>query len=157
MEKKKISMKKEMACEDVIKHLETLLSELKDGRIVVKNEEETLILAPAETVSMEIEAKVKKDKRKFALKLKWKEAGDESTKEKTAEDLTPAVKGESSIVEKEEAEVPAKQSENKEVKKKDDAPPAKKEKAKPAKKKTEPKTKKKAAADKKKPAADKKK
>merc|ERR1711879_371419 len=120
------------------------LSELKDGRIVVKNEEETLILAPAETVSME--AKVKKDKRKFSLKLKWKEAGDESTKEETAGDSTPAVKGESSIVEKEEAEVPAKQSENKEVKKKEDAPPAKKEKAKPAKKQTEPKAKKKPAA-----------
>ncbi|MEF2232014.1 MAG: amphi-Trp domain-containing protein [Pseudodesulfovibrio sp.] len=71
MEKRKVGVKMTVTVGEAVAYLENLLATLKSGSIEVRSGEQCVTLAPAGMVSMEIEAKVKKGKQKFACELAW--------------------------------------------------------------------------------------
>lgn len=72
MSKQSVSLEKTMGLKEAISYLEELVVSLKVGRIEVVEGEKRVILCPPSILDMEVEAKVKKDKQKFALELSWK-------------------------------------------------------------------------------------
>lgn len=72
MDKDKIKIEGVMQFSEVICNLEKLVSDMKDGRVVVAAGEESLSLSPAVLVNVEMKASQKKDKEKFALEISWK-------------------------------------------------------------------------------------
>lgn len=72
MSKQSVSLEKTMGLTEAIAYLEDLVTSLKVGRIEVTEGEKKVILCPPSMLDVEVEAKVKKDKQKFALELSWK-------------------------------------------------------------------------------------
>ena len=67
MEKKKISIERKVPFQDAVTCLEDLLSAFKLGSIEIQKGENTLVLFPAAEVTIEIEAKHKRDRESFSL------------------------------------------------------------------------------------------
>ncbi len=72
MEKDKISLEQSMALEDAIAYLEDLADGFRAGRVIVAQGDASLELIPADSVEVEVEARVKKGKAKFSLELEWR-------------------------------------------------------------------------------------
>lgn len=72
MEKDKISLEQSMALEDAIAYLEDLADGFRAGRVIVAQGDTSLELVPADSVDVEVEARVKKGKAKFSLELEWR-------------------------------------------------------------------------------------
>ncbi|MES9995695.1 amphi-Trp domain-containing protein [Desulfovibrio aminophilus] len=73
-EKCKVSIDQYVEVKQVVAYLEDLVRGLKAGSIMVQHGEESVVLTPPDMVEMEVEAKQKKDKSKFALELSWRAA-----------------------------------------------------------------------------------
>ena len=71
METNKVMLKQNLAIKEVIIYLEDLVKSLKDGKVVVQQEESYVDLNLPETASVVVEAKNKKGKAKFSLELSW--------------------------------------------------------------------------------------
>lgn len=72
MEKDKISLEQTMALEDAIAYLEDLADGFRAGKVIVAQGDTSLELVPADSVEVEVEARVKKGKAKFSLELEWR-------------------------------------------------------------------------------------
>ena len=83
MSKKELEYKAEMSLADVRGYLETFLAGLNEGTICVRKGDECLVLSPAETVKLEVEAREKKDKGKFGFEISWKREDGTSGEELT--------------------------------------------------------------------------
>ena len=83
----KISMKKIMAFQEAADYLADLHKHFKDGKIVIVQDGEHVTMTPPEQVTVEIEAKQKKGKKKFALEVSWveSESGELSITDKEPE------------------------------------------------------------------------
>jgi amphi-Trp domain-containing protein len=99
MSDKEIGYKRMVDMGEAVAYLEALAQSFRDGHIVVEHGEHKLDLAPPSVVVLEIEAKLKKDKSKFAFEIGWKHAydkdGDEKLKissgtQSNSDDLPPA-------------------------------------------------------------------
>ena len=105
MEKQKVGVKMTVSLPEAVEYLENLLAGLKSGSIEVRSGEQSVTLVPADMVAMEIEAKVKKGKRKFAYELAWTDPAEAVV---TVGEPAPApAEPASAKVEKTEAEAPA--------------------------------------------------
>jgi amphi-Trp domain-containing protein len=62
--------------QEVISYLQALAQSLQDGRIVVSHGEKAMDLAPPSFLTLEIEAKQKKDKTKFGFEIAWRKTDD---------------------------------------------------------------------------------
>ena len=51
--------------------LETLIGGLKQGALILDNDERPLLLRPSDAIETEVEIKHKSDKEKLELKLSW--------------------------------------------------------------------------------------
>lgn len=71
MGKDKFKSKSIMTREDLITYLETVLTGLRQGSLILDNEERPLILRPSDSIEAELEIKQKSDKEKLELKLSW--------------------------------------------------------------------------------------
>jgi amphi-Trp domain-containing protein len=69
---KEIGYKRMVDISEAVEYLEALARSFSEGRIVVDHGGRTLDLAPPSVVVLEIEAKQKKDKTKFAFEIVWK-------------------------------------------------------------------------------------
>ncbi|WP_018123481.1 amphi-Trp domain-containing protein [Desulfovibrio oxyclinae] len=130
MEKSKVKIKQVLSREEVVTYLEDLLDGLKSGSIVVSRDDEQVALEPAERMNVEVEAKVKKDKRKFSLELSWYDDQESdvsiSSEEEESGDVetVPAEAYEDALVKQEEGETPAVRDEAKTPAKSEKTPPA---------------------------------
>ncbi|GAB6097035.1 hypothetical protein JCM14469_32890 [Desulfatiferula olefinivorans] len=73
MSKQSVSIEKKLGLGEAITYLEDLVTSLKVGKIEVVENEEKVILCPPAVLNLEVEAKIKKDKHKFAMELSWKD------------------------------------------------------------------------------------
>lgn len=71
MGKDKLKSKNTMTRDDLVAYLETVLAGLKQGTLILDNEERPLILRPSDSIEAELEIKQKSDKEKLELKLSW--------------------------------------------------------------------------------------
>lgn len=71
MGKEKVKSKSVMTREELISYLETVLTGLKQGALILDNEERPMILRPSDAIEAEVEVKQKADKEKVELKLCW--------------------------------------------------------------------------------------
>jgi amphi-Trp domain-containing protein len=71
MGKDKLKSKNIMTRDDLVAYLETVLSGLKQGTLILDNEERPLSLRPSDSIEAELEIKQKSDKEKLELKLSW--------------------------------------------------------------------------------------
>lgn len=71
MGKDKLKSKTTMTRDELAAYLETVLAGLKQGALILDNEERPLILRPSDVIEAELEIKQKSDKEKLELKLSW--------------------------------------------------------------------------------------
>ena len=71
MGKDKFKSKTVMTRDDLATYLETILAGLRQGSLILDNEERPLILRPSDSIEAELEIKQKTDKEKLELKLTW--------------------------------------------------------------------------------------
>lgn len=71
MGKDKLKSKNTMTRDDLAAYLETVLAGLRQGTLILDNEERPLILRPSDSIEAELEIKQKSDKEKLELKLSW--------------------------------------------------------------------------------------
>lgn len=71
MGKDKLKSKNTMTRLDLVSYLETVLSGLRQGTLILDNEERPLVLRPSDSIEAELEIKQKSDKEKLELKLSW--------------------------------------------------------------------------------------
>lgn len=63
-----------MALPELTQYLEAIVTGLREGRVYLEHGDEVVGLTPAPTVTLEIEAKQKKDKEKLCLEISWRRA-----------------------------------------------------------------------------------
>lgn len=71
MGKDKFKSRNIMTRDDLAAYLETVLAGLKQGSLILDNEDRPLILRPSDAIEAELEIKQKADKEKLELKLSW--------------------------------------------------------------------------------------
>lgn len=71
MGKEKLKSKNIMTRDDLVAYLESVLAGLRQGTLILDNEERPLILRPSDSIEAELEIKQKSDKEKLELKLSW--------------------------------------------------------------------------------------
>lgn len=71
MGKDKLKSKTIMTRDELVAYFETVLAGLKQGALILDNEERPLILRPSDAIEAELEIKQKSDKEKLELKLSW--------------------------------------------------------------------------------------
>ena len=71
-EKKAIEIEETMTKDQAADFFRMLANGLQSGNLELKNGEETLTLSPTDMISVEIEAKQKKDKSKFSMEMSWR-------------------------------------------------------------------------------------
>ena len=81
MSEQSIELKKVMELSNVVEYLEALVEGLKAGKVVVEKGGKYISLSPPSVMEVEIEAKQKKEKAKFALELSWKSGAVQSVQE----------------------------------------------------------------------------
>ena len=72
METSKISLKQMMEIKEAANYLQDLAKSIKKGKVVVQQGEDFVDLKMSDTVTVKIEARIKKDKSKFKLDLYWR-------------------------------------------------------------------------------------
>lgn len=71
MGKDKIKSKHILTRDALVAYLESLIGGLKQGAIILDDEERPLLLRPSDAIEAEIEIKQKNDREKLELKLAW--------------------------------------------------------------------------------------
>ncbi len=74
MGKKELKVKLKGELEQAISHLESIVSSLKEKKLVIQKDEAYVVLTPEDFVSLEIKAEEKKDKQELSLEISWKTA-----------------------------------------------------------------------------------
>lgn len=72
MSKKEIKIKTRGDVQSIISYLESIISSLKEGQIVIQNNNSFVSLKPVDDISMELEAEQKKGKEELTIELSWK-------------------------------------------------------------------------------------
>ncbi|WP_287042560.1 amphi-Trp domain-containing protein [Desulfonatronospira sp. MSAO_Bac3] len=73
MSKNELKYKAVLGKDQVIEHLESLMHAVKEGRLNVQHEDQSLSLAPGENLKLEIKAGAKENKEKIEFELSWSE------------------------------------------------------------------------------------
>jgi len=73
-EKKSVTYEGQMDLAAVQAHLKSLMAGFKAGAIFVQNGTDVVGLHPEATVTMELEARRKKDKQSLKIEIKWESA-----------------------------------------------------------------------------------
>lgn len=71
MGKDKLKLKNVMTRDELVSYLESILAGLRQGALILDNEERPLILRPSDSIEAEFEIKQKSDKEKLEFKLSW--------------------------------------------------------------------------------------
>ena len=71
MGKGKIKSKHTMTRENLAAYLENLLTGLRQGTLILDDDERPMVLRPSDPIEAEVEIKQKGDKEKVELKLTW--------------------------------------------------------------------------------------
>ncbi|WP_027361605.1 amphi-Trp domain-containing protein [Halodesulfovibrio aestuarii] len=71
MEKKKIHISGKVPSNLAMSHVECFLEGLRNGNVIVEQDEEKIILQPHAEIEMNIEASVKHDKQRLVITLEW--------------------------------------------------------------------------------------
>lgn len=71
-DKMKIEIEGKLELAQVIGHLESVLTSLKEGAVKLSQGGETMVLTPCPVVDFSLEASQKKDKEKLEISLSWK-------------------------------------------------------------------------------------
>ena len=100
-DKKGVSYEGQLDLSSVQGYLKALMAGFKGGTIYVQSGAEVLALQPESTVTLELEARRKKDKQSLKLEFKWESApaGDDATGHLVISDKEP----EPVLVEEEDA------------------------------------------------------
>ena len=69
--KRELKAELQMAMPELVRYLEAILDGLREGKVYLEHGGEVVALNPAGTVTLEIEAKQKKDKEKLSLEVSW--------------------------------------------------------------------------------------
>ncbi len=76
MASQQLKVKSKVALVEVIKHLEHLVTSLKEGQLCIRKNDEVINLKPQDPVTFELEAEAKLEKdnlrEKLVIELKWK-------------------------------------------------------------------------------------
>ncbi|MBG0788950.1 MAG: amphi-Trp domain-containing protein [Desulfovibrionaceae bacterium] len=113
MEKQKIGVKMNLPYAEAVSYLEDLLKSLKSGTVVVQSGDDHVTMKPGDNVTVEVEAKVKKGRQKFALEIEWAEngPGDLTITDKEPEPAPePAEKPAAPVAQKPASPAPAKKA-----------------------------------------------
>lgn len=97
MSKQKVSVSMELAYSEALSYMKDLVKGMESGRINVESGEESVTLVPSERIAIKVEAKVKKDKQKFAFELSW---ADQAEPTLVISDSKPETAGEAPVEEK---------------------------------------------------------
>jgi amphi-Trp domain-containing protein len=77
MKANKISHHQRMKREDLVCYLEDLTESIRTGKIVIERNGQFVSLMPPDTVSVELAARMKKDKGELSIEISWKKPSDE--------------------------------------------------------------------------------
>ncbi len=77
MKASKINHHQRMKREDLASYLQDLTESIRTGKIVIERNGQFVSLAPPDTVSVELEAKMKKDKGEISIEISWKKSLEE--------------------------------------------------------------------------------
>jgi amphi-Trp domain-containing protein len=72
MPKKDLKVKIKGELDEMIKYLESIVTSLKEGTVVVQKNNSFITLKPQNEVQLEIEAEQKKDKEELSIEMSWK-------------------------------------------------------------------------------------
>jgi amphi-Trp domain-containing protein len=75
-DKRTVSFEGAVSIDDAIAYLKSLQAALKKGTVYVQNGTEVVQLAPAGEVSMEVEARSKKEKQSIKFSLRWEKTAE---------------------------------------------------------------------------------
>lgn len=70
-EKRGVSFEGQVELTDAIEYLKSLQAALKKGKVYVQNGSEVVALEPEQAVTMEVEARTKREKQSIKLTLRW--------------------------------------------------------------------------------------
>ncbi|NCD26255.1 MAG: amphi-Trp domain-containing protein [Deltaproteobacteria bacterium] len=71
MGKDKVKSKRVLTRDALVAYLESLIGGLRQGTIILDDEEHPLLLRPSDAIETEMEIKRKSDREKVELKLSW--------------------------------------------------------------------------------------
>jgi amphi-Trp domain-containing protein len=77
MKANKISHHQRMKREDLVCCLEDLTESIRTGKIVIERNGQFVSLTPPDTLSVELAAKMKKDKGELSIEISWKKPSEE--------------------------------------------------------------------------------
>lgn len=70
--KRELQAELHMALPELVSYLEALVNGLREGRVYLQQGEQSVDLCPSQSVTLEIEAKQKKDKDKISIEMSWR-------------------------------------------------------------------------------------
>ena len=73
MGKNSVAMEKKMSAAEVVSFLESIISSLKEGKIVIQQGTQFVVLQPKDLITVEVEASQKMEKGKLSIGIKWKQ------------------------------------------------------------------------------------
>lgn len=71
MGKNSVELEKKMSTVELVSFLEGVTASLKEGKIVIQQGDQFVVLKPEDLITVEIEAGQKNDKGKLSIDLKW--------------------------------------------------------------------------------------
>ena len=104
MSKKGLKVKVKGQKDEIIGHLESIIKHLKEGTLVIQNNESFISLKPKEELFLKIEGEQKDKKEELSIELSWR------TEEKVIEEKTPenlVISSEEPVIEPTEEEAEA--------------------------------------------------
>jgi amphi-Trp domain-containing protein len=72
MGKNSVALEKKMSATEVASFLENVIASLKEGKIVLQQGVQVVVLKPGDFITVEVEASQKMEKGKLSIDLKWK-------------------------------------------------------------------------------------
>lgn len=76
-EKRSAAFEGQVSLNEVIDYLKSLQTALKKGTVYVQNGGEVVALEPEDSVTLEVEARAKKEKQSIKFSLRWEKAEEE--------------------------------------------------------------------------------
>ena len=73
MGKNSVAMEKKMSVTEVVSFLESIIASLKEGKIVIQQGSQFVVLQPKDSITVGVEANQKMEKGKLSIDIKWKQ------------------------------------------------------------------------------------
>lgn len=73
MGKNSVALEKKMSAAEVVSFLESIIASLKEGKIVIQQGTQFVVLQPKDLITVEVEASQKMEKGKLSIDIKWKQ------------------------------------------------------------------------------------